>query len=45
MNANQDVFSYALQNITMKSLEAENEELRRQLDQNKPKSSEYTHAA
>ena len=35
-------FSFVLQNIKMKSLEAENEELRRQLDQDKPKSSKYT---
>ena len=36
-------FSFVIQNIKVKSLEAENEELRRQLDQDKPKSSKYTH--
>ena len=30
------------QNLKMKSLEGENEKLRRQLDQDKPKSSKYT---
>ena len=34
---------FHLSYIKMKSLEAENEELRRQLNQDKPKSSKYTH--